>query len=461
MDNQKTETIVFFIGPGFGHYIPIANLAQKLNSTGYKILLVGAVNQESRLADQIRKDEFEYLSLATEHGGSRYRRAVIRAVLRLLDRLIGLIAKIPSRDALPNLLSRIIFGIRSYIKPLTGVYAERIQQLIELPEKRNIKMIFADGVAGAGINYLCAMYQIPWIEYTTSPANVIEDGYPVYPIGLSPRMKICERLVNKTMRFFNKRRQIVQSRRLRKWFQPDLESKQEFIPRFKICFSIKEIDEYANFSQKTYEYVGISPYKYTNDLKKSSLPSGGIYVTFGSTGTKRDRFLLRWLAQELIKYDLPIYMQILNSDILKDVKSHIEPNQLSKFHFIGRLPTPAYDVYSQARLVISHGGYGTVLESLYFGCPVLLIPNIVADRMEVARRAVENGYGHCMNYYNLNAQSLKRRINELTLNPDIQDKTTKIKELIRNNDNFETLFNEIFQLLSENPTSKLQNKLRR
>jgi len=171
--------------------------------------------------------------------------------------------------------------------------------------------------------------------------------------------------------------------------------------------------------------IGISPYRLNVSRSEISLPPGGIYVSFGSTGTKNDRVILKWITQELIKYDFPVY----------------------KFHFIGRLPGPAYDIYQNSRLVISHGGYNTVLESLYFGCPVLLIPNIAADRMEVARRAIENGYGHCINYYLLDPENFHTRIKDLLENPKINKKTKNLKGRLIATKNYQTFQNQIYTLL--------------
>jgi len=193
--------------------------------------------------------------------------------------------------------------------------------------------------------------------------------------------------------------------------------------------------------------IGISPYRLNVSRSEISLPPGGIYVSFGSTGTKNDRVILKWITQELIKYDFPVYMQILNPKILIEVKQQVPRKHLGKFHFIGRLPGPAYDIYQNSRLVISHGGYNTVLESLYFGCPVLLIPNIAADRMEVARRAIENGYGHCINYYLLDPENFHTRIKDLLENPKINKKTKNLKGRLIATKNYQTFQNQIYTLL--------------
>ena len=148
-------------------------------------------------------------------------------------------------------------------------------------------------------------------------------------------------------------------------------------------------------------------------------------------------------------YDLPVYLQILNPNILTDIKRDLPIKHREKYHFIGRLPGPAYDIYQKARLVISHGGYNTVLESLYFGCPILLIPNIVADRMEVGRRTIENGYGHCINYNWLDSENFHKRIKDLLENPEIIENVKDYKDKLRDSVSYKNFQNQIFSLLDE------------
>jgi UDP:flavonoid glycosyltransferase YjiC (YdhE family) len=453
MDNLKAvnhhKAVLILIGPGFGHYHPIANLSLAIRNHGYPIIVIANVTSDSALANRIREDGYQFHSLAELVHGNRWSRAAHRILLKLLDQLSAWTARIPSSDELPHLLARLIFGVRSYIKPLSGVNPQRIRKLTQLFCDFNPALVLADAVAADGINYLCATHCIPWIEYTTSPANVLAKDHPIYPAGLSPQLKKGERMVNHILWWMNRSRSAHQRRKLLLLFPASLEAEPNFSPRYKACFSTQEIDDYVLSSQNEFRYVGVSLYKLPTDLPEIDLPDGGIYVSFGSTGTKRDLALLQWLIQELIVYELPIYMQVIKPEICTEIKNRIPVQHLSKIHFIGRLPRPAYEIYNKARLVISHGGYNTVIESLYFGCPVLLIPNIVADRMEVARRVVENGYGHCINYYSLNSVKFHIVLEDLLFLPNINGITKYLATRLRNNELYQAFLRDIMIILEE------------
>jgi UDP:flavonoid glycosyltransferase YjiC (YdhE family) len=99
--------------------------------------------------------------------------------------------------------------------------------------------------------------------------------------------------------------------------------------------------------------------------------------------------------------------------------------------------------------VISHGGYNTVLESLSFATPVLLIPMITADRMEVARRVIENGVGRCVNYYNLEPGRFHQALDDVLTNPLIAAKTLSLSELLEDWTANKSFIDEVFSIMNE------------
>lgn len=442
--SESNKSIIILVGPGFGHYHPIASLAIDLLNNDIDVIMVGDVSNNSALAERIREDGFDFYSLSMQTKQGLLIRAFNRVWIRFLDLLYQEAAKLPTQDELPHLLARFIFGVRSYTKPLPGLSYERIKKISQITKEHSPMLIMTDAVSADGINFLSAMHNIPWFEYTTSPANIIEKDRPIYPVGLSPNFNSSEKLVNNLMLWMYTLRQVIHRKKLLNYFPASLKKKPFFEPKNRVCFSTQEVDDYSNNQQDLYQYVGISPYRFDASGAGVDIPKDGIYVSFGSTGTKKDREILKWIAHELSKYDLPVYLQILNPDILAEVKQAISIEHREKFNFIGRLPGPAYDVYQNSRLVISHGGYNTVLESLYFGCPILLIPNIAADRMEVARRAIENGYGHCINYYRLDSKDFHIKLADLLGNPEIQKTIRNLQGNLRDSTNYQKFQNQIY-----------------
>jgi len=250
--SKSNKLVIILIGPGFGHYHPIANLAISLLKNGNDVILAGNVATDSALAGRIREDGFDFISLSVQTSRRFLKRAINRAWICSLDHLCRWAAKLPTPDELPHLLARFIFGVRSYTKPLSGVSPECIHQISQLIEGYHPALIMADAVSTGAVNYLSAMHNVPWIEYTTSPANAIEKERPVYPVGLSPRLDNGEWAVNKVLVYMDTRRKSVQRHELLKTFPAVLEENTFFKPKFRVCFSIKEIDDYSSNLQHRY-----------------------------------------------------------------------------------------------------------------------------------------------------------------------------------------------------------------
>ena len=89
---------------------------------------------------------------------------------------------------------------------------------------------------------------------------------------------------------------------------------------------------------------------------------------------------------------------------------------------VGPSPSPPMTLFATAQLVVSHGGYGTVLESLACGTPVLLFSSVTADRMEVARRVIESGFGAVLNPYRATALQTRATIERLLADKELQQR---------------------------------------
>ena len=87
---------------------------------------------------------------------------------------------------------------------------------------------------------------------------------------------------------------------------------------------------------------------------------------------------------------------------------------------------PQYDEYRRARLVISHGGYGTINEAVAFGSPILVLPELVADRMETARRVLFAGVGRSVNRYTATTASLRTTVMDVLGDDDVRSAVASV-----------------------------------
>lgn len=68
--------------------------------------------------------------------------------------------------------------------------------------------------------------------------------------------------------------------------------------------------------------------------------------------------------------------------------------------------------HPQVKLFITHGGLLSLIESIYHGKPVLVVP-IYFDQILNANRAEQHGYGLSVDYYNLNQTYFTETIRKL------------------------------------------------
>jgi MGT family glycosyltransferase len=83
-------------------------------------------------------------------------------------------------------------------------------------------------------------------------------------------------------------------------------------------------------------------------------------------------------------------------------------------NFIVRHYVPQLEVLKHAKLFITHGGMNSTSEGLYYGVPLVVLPQS-ADQPVIGRRVAEIGAGICLNQEGLTAGDLRERA-ELVFN---------------------------------------------
>lgn len=72
----------------------------------------------------------------------------------------------------------------------------------------------------------------------------------------------------------------------------------------------------------------------------------------------------------------------------------------------GQQTMPQIDILSgHAQLFITHGGNNSVIESMYYGVPMIISP-MFSDQYDNAQRVTEKGYGQRINAYTCTPQQL-------------------------------------------------------
>ncbi|MFI9386710.1 macrolide family glycosyltransferase [Kutzneria sp. NPDC052558] len=104
------------------------------------------------------------------------------------------------------------------------------------------------------------------------------------------------------------------------------------------------------------------------------------------------------------------------------------PEAPANFEVAPSFPQPA--VLAAATVFLSHTGMNSTLESLYYGVPLVSVPQMFEQTVN-GRRAVELGLGRQLDPEALSAQLLRDTVEQVAADPVIRANVTKIGEQLR------------------------------
>jgi MGT family glycosyltransferase len=101
------------------------------------------------------------------------------------------------------------------------------------------------------------------------------------------------------------------------------------------------------------------------------------------------------------------------------------PDNIAVFNWV-----PQLDVLRQADLFVTHGGMGGVHDGLYFGVPLLLVPQQGEQRM-IANRVVELGAGLMLKKEQVTADTIRINTAKLLTEPRFKTEAVRVGESFR------------------------------
>jgi len=112
-------------------------------------------------------------------------------------------------------------------------------------------------------------------------------------------------------------------------------------------------------------------------------------------------------------------------------------------NFIVRNYVPQLEVLQHAKLFITHGGMNSTSEGLYYGVPLIVLPQ-GSDQPIVARRVAEIGAGIQLNPEGLTAEALRETAEHVLKDASIQAACFEIDESFRAAGGYQRAVEEIF-----------------
>ncbi len=447
----ESHDVLVLAGAGVGHYHPIAGFLSQLGE-GRRIALSAQVPSDHPLVEKAAADGFTFVEWpAAPSGGSGGR--LLRAARRtLVCRVVPWSARRGDQAApLPSTACRTAFALSTLVAPLDDVRSARGAAIDELVRRTGARLVLSEGNED-WMPVVAAAHGIDWAYYTTGPVLTVTRGRPVGPAGFAPLPRGGERWADVVLRgakqLRNRRRARVLDRSAATaGFGPERRE-----PRVKLSFSVAELDDHPGLASHTVEYAGLFPYRapawwptdgepVRRGERDTVLWSGG-----SGDGATEARFVEQ-LVPALGRLAATTRVLVLTSD--DRLRSRLAAVPGVEVRPPG--DAPPYDDLARARLVITHGGYGTIKEAVASGAPVLVAAQVVADRMETSRRVLTSGVGASVNRATVTSAQLTYVIDDLLADDRVAQRVEAVGRALRDPQRQARALDDVRRLLEPSP----------
>lgn len=91
---------------------------------------------------------------------------------------------------------------------------------------------------------------------------------------------------------------------------------------------------------------------------------------------------------------------------------------------------PQLEVLQQTSVFVTHGGMNSVMESLYFGVPVVVVPQLI-EQEKTAQRCAELGLGIALDPNDLTAETLRAAVEQVHHTPSFRAHVLAMQQTVR------------------------------
>jgi MGT family glycosyltransferase len=107
-----------------------------------------------------------------------------------------------------------------------------------------------------------------------------------------------------------------------------------------------------------------------------------------------------------------------------------------------------FQILSHAALAISQGGTGTVMESMYHGVPILVVPRMPVHA-ETAFRVAELGLGDCLPENMMSVEAIRESVARILRSPEISARVARMQQIVRTSGGAELAATRIERFIEE------------
>ncbi len=214
--------------------------------------------------------------------------------------------------------------------------------------------------------------------------------------------------------------------------------------QLNIIFMPKEFQPAAETFDDRYLFVGpsILPRHEAPDFPFDQLSSDQplLYISLGSIFTNQPEFYKQCFGAFA---DQPW-------QVVLSIGKHLDPAALGPVpeNFLLSAYVPQLDILPLTRLFVTHAGTNSIMESMYFGVPMVLIPQQPEQQMH-AERVVDLGLGVMLDKGSVTASTLREAVERVAHDEAYRERAQRLQQSVRATSGYQRAVDAIMQFTEE------------